>query len=331
MGKIKPLVEKSHEASQEAYGRIYKDVARFIRMKLKWRGIHSLITSELRSDIRGARLLDIGCGFGRFSFLAARTAKRVVGLDMTPQAIKVASVLRQALSAGNVQLVLSPIESYKTSEDGFDVVVLGGVLEHLIDPDAVFHSIGGLLRPGGILVVNAPSESNFRGDVSTTLLRLLGFPMSLSDVRIITLPTMEVLAQRHGYEISKVLGCMYRRAWTEMARKDLAERIPNVLEDVGSRLGSLDIDRAGFQRWVEERTHQNKEVLADWCVRGILKTIPPRGQFVYSEEVVLRNGLPLREIREYLAGDFSAEPYYCAVSPYNTLGGQTVYILRKNS
>lgn len=329
MAKIKPIEAHTHAASKETYERVYADVARFIRTKLKWRGIHTLICSQLGSALDGASVLDVGCGMGRFAFLASRRAKRVIGLDMTPQALEAASALKDALAAPNVEFILSSIEEYVPPSRPFDVVVLGGVLEHLIDPDAVMRSIGRLLRPGGRLVINCPSESNFRGDVSTTLLRLFGFPMSLCDVRIVTPAFMRQLAAQYGYELSRTVGCMYGRAWTQMGSEDLAQRVPNVLEDVAEKAQGWPADLDAFRRWVAERAEENRELLSDWERRGILKRIPSREALRYSEEVVQRRGLPPAEIREYLAPEFSSEPYYADAPPYNWMGGQAVYFLTK--
>ena len=52
-----------------------------------------------------------------------------------------------------------PVESF-VDLDGFDVVVLADVIEHLDDPVAAVDRCAGLLRPGGVLCVVTPDPSS---------------------------------------------------------------------------------------------------------------------------------------------------------------------------
>lgn len=326
---LAPIAEKSLDASKAAYDRLFSDVARYVRIKLKWRGIHSLIAHELGDRLDGADVMDIGCGYGRFCFLAARRARRVVGIDMTPQAFAVAGALKSALKADNVDFALTEVEAYDPGAERFDVVVLGGVLEHLIDPASVMETIGRMLKPGGLLVSNSPTESNFRGDVSTALWKLFDFPMSLSDVRLVSHRYMRELAAQYGYEPVRTLGVSYERAWGRLGAEDLQARLPNVLRDVAGRLGGMTVDQAAFDAWVAERAAENQALLDDWKARGVLKRIPDRAPFELDAAALTAAGLPADALAEYLAPDFSVEPWWTDQAPYNAMGGQSVFILQK--
>lgn len=329
MTKIVPMRKKSKAESVAAYQRVYGDVERFIRMKLKWRGIHTLTYSLLADRLKGTTILDIGCGFGRFSFLAARRAKRVVGLDMTERALSVATVLREAIGATNVDFVLSDIEGYDPGTKRFNVIVLGGVLEHVINPASIFKRINVMLAKNGTLVINSPSEANFRGDVSTVLLKLFDFPMSLSDLRQITPTYMQELAGRWGYRVEQVVGCKYSRAWTDMGAKDLKERIANVLEDVKEETRGLKIRKEAFDRWVDERASANRAFLVALLRMRILKPIPKRPMFRLNARIIESHGLPLSAIREYLKPDYSQDAHYTDVPPFNLMGGQAIYLMKR--
>lgn len=328
--KIAPIAEKSLDASKATYDRLFSDVARYIKIKLKWRGIHSLIHHELKDRLVGASVMDIGCGYGRFCFLAAQQARRVVGIDMTAQAYDVARALKTALKADNVEFALTEVEAYDPGEERFDIVVLGGVLEHLIDPASVMETIGRMLKPGGLLVSNSPTESNFRGDVSTTLWKLFDFPMSLSDVRLVTHGYMNELAEQYGYTPVRTLGVSYERAWGRLGAEDLQARLSNVLRDVADRLGGMTVDKPAFDAWVAERAGENQALLEDWKTRGVLKRIPARSALPLDMQALTDAGLPADALAEYLAPDFSVEPWYSDEAPYNAMGGQSVFILQKN-
>ena len=298
-------------------------------MKLKWRGIHTLIAASLGDALTGARVLDVGCGYGRFCFMAARRAAEVVGIDMTPQPIEVAEILKRSLDAPNVTFFNAELDDDFDDGEPYDIVVLGGVLEHLIEPDAIIRSIAARLKPGGLLVSNSPTESNFRGDVSTTLLRLFNFPMSLTDVRIVTPEFMQELGARRGFEVTKTLGVMYSRAWGAMACRDLTERLENVLKDVADQVGGMQVSKAAFDAWIEQRATENALLLEDWRQRGVLKAMPHSPPLPFSEAVLEEAGLPVADVLAYMAPENDLEPWYSDVAPYNRLGGQSIFFLRK--
>jgi len=330
MKKITPITEKTHEASLATYRQLYADIGRYVSMKLKWRGIHTLTVHELGDTLDGAAVMDVGCGYGRFSFLAARRARRVVGIDMTPQAYEVAKCLKSALHADNVEFACTEVEKYQSEGEAFDIITLGGVLEHLIDPASVMESLHAMLKPGGILVSNSPTESNFRGDVSTTLWKLFDFPMSLSDVRLVTHEYMAELAERFGFTLERSLGVAYSRGWGDLAGEDLPPRLDNVLRDVAPRLGpDFTVNKAAFDAWVAERMAENRLLLEDWQQRGILKKVPGRENLPLDEQVIADAGLPVEALKAYMAPDFDVEPWYSDVSPYNRMGGQSIFFLRK--
>ena len=328
--KVVPIREMSLESSAETYQQLFSDVSRYVDMKLKWRGIHSLICQQLGSELENKSLMDVGCGYGRFSFLAAKKARHVTGIDMTPEAHRVALVLREATGTKNVDFACTPIEEYTNAKESYDIVVLGGVLEHLIDPASVMQTISRMLKPGGLLISNSPVESNFRGYVSTTLWKLFDFPMSLSDVRLVSGEYMQELASCYGYEIEKTLGVCYERGWAKQALEDLPDRMKNVMQDVKTLHPSLRPDHEQFRLWVEEQALLNSRLLSDWQQRGILKKIPNREEIEFDESIVEQSGLPVENLKRFLAADFSMDPWYTDIAPYNLMGSQAIFFMRKH-
>jgi len=97
------------------------------------------------------RLLDVGCGDGRFLAALLRRGWDVCGLDNSPSAIRVA---RQQLG-DRVALTTLPEASH--APDSFDVVSLFEVLEHLPDPFGDLREIHRLLKPGGLICLSVPN------------------------------------------------------------------------------------------------------------------------------------------------------------------------------
>jgi SAM-dependent methyltransferase len=99
------------------------------------------------------RLLDVGCGHGLLLDEARRRGYDTVGLELSRSAARHA---REALGLDVREL---PLEEFDDAE-GFDVVVLADVLEHLDDPVAGIDRAAGLLAPDGVLCVVTPDPSS---------------------------------------------------------------------------------------------------------------------------------------------------------------------------
>ncbi len=106
----------------------------------------------------GMRVLDLGCGVGDVSLLAAELVGltgSVVGIDRNPDVLDV--VRRRAREKGFTQVTFEQqaIDSVKATTP-FDAVVGRFVLMYQADPVAALAHAFGLLRTGGILVVQEP-------------------------------------------------------------------------------------------------------------------------------------------------------------------------------
>ena len=329
--KISPIKEKTLESSRETYSELFSDIARYINIKLKWRGIHTLTYNTIKDDLDNTKsVLDIGCGYGRLSFLIAQRAKKVVGIDMTARAIDVCNAYKKAMPFENVEFLTCDVESYQTKGELFDYIILGGVLEHLINPTSIMKTISSILKPGGILISNSPTEFNFRGNISTTLNKLFNFPTSLSDVRVITHSFMEKLGQKHNFTLFKKIGVSYMRGWSKLGCDDMKQRVRNVLHDVKEQTKDINFSLNNFDSWLDENVKENNKLVNEWIKNGHLKTIPTRPELPVDKKILANLGLPKKEALEFLAPDFHLDPYYSDVEPYCSYGGQTIYYLKKN-
>jgi SAM-dependent methyltransferase len=97
-----------------------------------------------------ARVLDAGCGMGRYLRIAASAGASLVGLDLSWSLLAAreltADLPRVALVRGD--LLRPPL-----AEGSFDHIYSLGVLDHTPDPRAAFLRLARLLRPGGRIVV----------------------------------------------------------------------------------------------------------------------------------------------------------------------------------
>ncbi len=109
---------------------------------------------RVRTDLKSARVLDVGCGGGLLSEALAVEGARVVALDLAPELIKVAR-LHRLESRVEVDYRLQPVETLAEEMPGeFDAVTCMEMLEHVPDPAAIVAACATLLRPGGRLFVS---------------------------------------------------------------------------------------------------------------------------------------------------------------------------------
>jgi len=102
----------------------------------------------------GEVVLDLGSGGGIDCFLAAKKVGpqgRVIGLDMTPDMIKLAQRNAKKLGAWNVEFRLGEMEDMPLPDHSVDVIISNCVINLSPDKDAVFAEAYRVLRPGGRL------------------------------------------------------------------------------------------------------------------------------------------------------------------------------------
>ncbi|MER7184992.1 class I SAM-dependent methyltransferase [Streptomyces hyaluromycini] len=99
---------------------------------------------------RPADVLDLGCGTGSLSLLAAEQGHRVTGVDSSPAMVARA---RAKLAGRDAVFLLGDAAAPPVGERLFDTVLVRHVLWSLPDPARVLRHWRGLLRPGGRFVL----------------------------------------------------------------------------------------------------------------------------------------------------------------------------------
>jgi SAM-dependent methyltransferase len=115
----------------------------------------------------GERVLDLGCGAGRFV-----AALRAAGADPVGVEIAEAALERARHNAPGADLRLTePDGSLPLEHGSVDLVWCSEVLEHVADTEHVLLEVRRVLRPSGRLLVTVP----FHGPVKAALIGLLRF------------------------------------------------------------------------------------------------------------------------------------------------------------
>ncbi|MER5752054.1 class I SAM-dependent methyltransferase [Streptomyces sp. NPDC002088] len=99
---------------------------------------------------RAGDLLDLGCGTGSLSLLAAEQGHRVTGVDTSPAMVALA---REKLAGRDAAFLIGDAAAPPVGEQRFDTVLVRHVLWTLPDPGRALRHWRDLLRPGGRLVL----------------------------------------------------------------------------------------------------------------------------------------------------------------------------------
>lgn len=111
----------------------------------------------------GSRLLDVGCGMGRFTRLLAEKGYRVTGVDLSPDLLAVAreELGRRGAAPGSIDYVCSDAARMDEVVEGpFDGAVGFFFLHHLPQLTPTLTAVRKLLRPGGRATFVEPNAFN---------------------------------------------------------------------------------------------------------------------------------------------------------------------------
>ena len=122
------------------------------------------------AELRGKRVLDAGCGMGRFAEIVAKYGGTVVGVDLS-YAVDVAA--RNLSRWEDVHIVQADLRHLPFQPESFDLIYSLGVLHHTPDPQGTFQRLLPFLKPGGKISITVYSAYNTVYVASTTLWRRL--------------------------------------------------------------------------------------------------------------------------------------------------------------
>jgi SAM-dependent methyltransferase len=104
----------------------------------------------------GERVVDLGCGAGMDSFIAARqvgVSGSVIGLDMTEEMLSRAEAARVKAGLPQIRFQKGYLEDIPVADGQVDVVISNGVINLCPDKLRAFREIHRILRSGGRLQV----------------------------------------------------------------------------------------------------------------------------------------------------------------------------------
>lgn len=170
------------------------------------------ITKKLEGRIKGARLLDVGCGLGEASVYFASLGAQVTATDLSGGMLTATERLAK-LNGVNVETHLSAAEDLLLGDDRlFDIIYMGNLLHH-VDIEETLVRIKKQLAPDGILVTWDPLHYNpiinIYRRMATDVRTVDEHPLKLSDLKLFERHFSSVDASYYWLTTLLVFVCMF--------------------------------------------------------------------------------------------------------------------------
>lgn len=194
---------------------------------------------------RNKKVLDVGCGTGRFPYLATKKGAKCLGIDYSKEAIKIAKAKYK-----HPNLSFQELDVTEKLSGKYDVIVSIGTLEHQDNPLSTLKLFKKHLNRKGKIIITCPNWTNPRGYILMTLYHLFNAPITLADLHYLTPKDFEKWANILKMNLK---WRTFDRSWGhgKVMIKDLTKRLPKVLKD-----GKLPCESKNIQnliRWLNDK------------------------------------------------------------------------------
>ncbi len=147
---------ESHKARDFGYTDYRGDVDLYVRT---FRRRMRLVD---RFFARPGRLLDVGCAAGAFLHVAGEAGWQTQGVEVSAP---IAEFARERFGLDNI--TVGTLDDVDAPEDGYDLITMWDVIEHLPDPQAALRKVWEMLAPSGRLILETQN-------VTAPFARLMG-------------------------------------------------------------------------------------------------------------------------------------------------------------
>lgn len=116
--------------------------------------IHSFAYIQASILSKSKTVLDFGCNTGYGTDILSKAAKKVVGVDVSKEAI---STAKKQYSSLDVDFYLIDGKRLPFDDEEFDVIISCQVIEHIVDYNIYLKEFKRVLSPAGIVVFTTPN------------------------------------------------------------------------------------------------------------------------------------------------------------------------------
>lgn len=172
--------------------------------------IHSFAYTQASLLAKDKKVLDLGCNTGYGSKILYKEAQKVVGVDVSKEAIAIAKK-----EYANLDIDFHLIDGKKLpfDDDEFDLIISCQVIEHIVDYNIYLNELKRVLSPTGLVIFTTPNA----------LIRLdLGMkPWNKFHVREFNHTELQALLKTHFSDV-EVLGLFAKESTYQVERNRLS-------------------------------------------------------------------------------------------------------------
>ncbi len=183
----------------------------------EFRPLHDINPARLawidrHAELKGKRVIDIGCGGGLLSEGMAALGAQITGIDLSEKALGIARLhLYESGHVVDYRLISAEAMAAETP-GGFDVVTCLEMLEHVPDPASTVAACASLVKPGGQVFL-----STLNRNAKAYLVAVLGaeyllnlLPRGTHDyTRFLKPAELARLCRDAGLEVLEITGLRY--------------------------------------------------------------------------------------------------------------------------
>lgn len=181
-------------------------------------------------------VLELGLGHGISTNLFSDYFEKYRVIDASPAVIE---NFKTAFPNCDAEIVEAYFEDFRSDEQ-YDIIILGFIMEHVEDPDIILESYKKYLKKGGRMFISVPNAEvmnrrlgNFAGDLPDMQL-LSEHDLICGHKRYYTVKTLTDQITRHGYTISRTEGIYLKPLSTsQMISLELEDKYINALCELG--------------------------------------------------------------------------------------------------
>lgn len=150
-------------------------------------------------------VFDLGCGEGFFLNEFYKKGISVAGNDYSSEGIaKFNSHLERYLNFGNAE---KDVERRIQHKENYDIINIGNVLEHVVNPEKLLMQMMPLLKDEGMLRIVVPNDgSNFQELLRKKGLQEFEWFYPLDHISYFTFESLKNLVTRSGFMVTEMLG-----------------------------------------------------------------------------------------------------------------------------
>ena len=109
-------------------------------------------------EIKGKRILDVGCGAGDLSLMLTQQGAEVIGVELDAQKVASANKTAKQWNFDRARFIAGDVMKLQQMGLGqFDMIFCLALLEHINDDSGLISQMKSMLRPNGLFIMEVPN------------------------------------------------------------------------------------------------------------------------------------------------------------------------------